>query len=103
MTNGMKQLAIEFASIEKPHLGLRRMNIDVDFGGGHLKSQEAARKAADHQQPTIRFAQGMLQGAVADGAAVEEQVLQAVVAAGDTGIADIASPMKLSFLMVDRD
>jgi hypothetical protein len=68
----MKQLAIEFATIEKPYFGLCRMDIHVDFGGRHLKSQEAARKAADHQQPTIRFAQRMLQGAVADGAAVEE-------------------------------
>jgi hypothetical protein len=71
----MKQLTVEFASIEKPHLGLGRVDIHVDFGGGHLKSQEAAGKTADHQQPTIRFAQGMLQGAVADRPAVEEQVL----------------------------
>jgi hypothetical protein len=44
----MKQLAVEFASIEKPHLGLRWMDIHVDFGGWHLKSQEAAGKSAYH-------------------------------------------------------
>lgn len=55
------------------------MNVDVGQVGRHVEPQKANRIAACKQQAAIGFAQGVLQRPIANVAAVEKQVLQAII------------------------
>ena len=55
------------------------------------RGEKRDRIAAHHEQPAIGLAQGVLQGMVADVAAVEKQVLHAVIAAALAGMGHVAA------------
>ena len=63
------KFAVEF------HLALGRMNIHVHAGGINFQKQAADRVAAFHQRGVIAFEQRVVESAIFDGAAVDEQVL----------------------------
>ena len=67
--------------IAEPHLGLGRMDVDVDIAGIDLKIERHQRVAVAGQEVGIGAAQRALQQAVAHRPAVHEQVLVSRVAA----------------------
>ena len=71
------------------------MDVHIDQLGRHLQHQEGDGKAADHQQAAIGFAQGVLQGPVADVPAVEKEILHPVVAAALAGMGHVAGQLHL--------
>ena len=87
---GAQQLAVDPARILESHLELRGMDVHVDHLRRRLDAQEGDGKAAGHQQAAIGLAEGVLQRSVADVAAIEQQVLHAVVAAAVAGMAHVA-------------
>ena len=70
-----EQLAVEPAAVLEADFLLRGMHVDVDQLGRHVEPQEANRLPAREQQAAVGLAERVLQRAVADRAAVEEQVL----------------------------
>jgi hypothetical protein len=76
--------------VAEPHLGLGRVDVDVDLGGVERHVEGRRRVAVAGQEVGIGGAQGALQQAVAHGAAVDEQVLVGGVAAVVGGQADEA-------------
>ena len=96
-----QQLAVDSPAVLEPHFQFCRMNVDVDQIRGHLQPEESDRRAAGQQQAAVGFAQRMLQRAIADVPAVQEQVLHAVVApavvrirhvSGQADLAVVAGP-----------
>ena len=90
-----QQLAVEPAGILEADFQLRGMDVHVDHFGRHLHRQKGDRLAADHQQPAIGLAQGVLQRPVADVPAVEKEILHPVVAAALAGMGRIAGERHL--------
>ncbi len=68
-------MPVETLRIAKADLGFCRMDVDVDLIGRKLQKQKGDRISARHQQPAIRLAERVLQRAVLDEAAIEEQIL----------------------------
>ncbi len=64
------------------------MHVDVDHLGRHVDPQKRDRIAPREQQPAIGLAQGVLQRAIANRAAVEKQILQAGVGPAVVGGGD---------------
>ncbi len=77
------------------------MHVDVDLVGWHDELQKSDRVAACEQQSAIGLRQGVLQGSVADVAAVEEDVLMFVAAATVIRIGHIARDADRSVLALD--
>ncbi len=63
------------AGVAEAHLGLRRMDIDVDQLGRHLEEQRHHGMAVARQEILIGAAHGALQQPVAHRAAVDEEIL----------------------------
>ena len=70
------------------HLALSGVDIDVDQAGRHFEKQAAHRVAALHEAGVIAFEHGVMEAAVVDGTAVDEQVLIFSRGAGDARSAD---------------
>jgi hypothetical protein len=58
-------------SVTKAHLGLGRMDVDIDVFRGHVDQQDGSGIPPRFGQAPIGFAQRMLNELVADGAVVE--------------------------------
>ncbi len=103
MAEGLQEPAVDAAAVGEADFQLARVDVDVDHFGGHLQPQETDRLSADHQQPAVCLAQGVLQRSVADVSTVEEQVLHPVVAAADRRVTDVPGDADLAVVAVDRD
>ena len=69
--------------IAKAHLGLGRVDVDVDQLGRQVEEQGGQRLAVVEQEVGIGRAQGLLEEPVLDRAAVDDQMLAAPVAAAE--------------------
>ena len=98
-----QQLAVEPAGVLEADFELRGMNVHVDHLGRHLHRQEGDRLAADHHQPAIGLAQGVLQRPVADVPPVEKEILHPVVAAALAGMGRVAGERHLVLDALDPD
>ncbi len=85
-----EQLAIQVLPVAETDFGFRGMYVDVDQGRGHVEVQERDRLPPDHEQTAIGFGQRMLQRAVLNPAAVEEQVLPFAGRLVFAGMRDVA-------------
>ena len=103
MSKRLQQTTVNTTAIGESHLQFRRMHIDVDHFRRHIHSQKTNRLSSDHQQPAVRFAQGMLQRTITNVPAVQKQVLHAVVAAADRRIADVTADPDLRIVAMDRN
>ncbi len=79
------------------------MDVHVDHLGRDRQTHKAHRKAAYHQQPAIGFAEGMLQGTIADKTTIEEQVLHAIIAAADCRVAGETGDANLAIIALQRN
>jgi len=68
-------LPVDLAPILETDLEFGRVNIHIDQLERHFELEKADGKTPRHQQPTVRFAEGMLERSVPDVAVVEEKVL----------------------------
>ena len=68
----------------------RRMHVDVDHVGRHIDREERDRIAAYHEQPSKGLGQRVLQGAIADVPAIEEDILHAIIAVALAGMSHAA-------------
>ena len=77
------------------------MHIDIDLVRRQIEKQKRDRVAARHQQSSVAFLQGVPQRAVANPAAIEEEILRLGVAAVAGGVGDVAEEMGGALLGVD--
>ncbi len=92
---------IESLAVAETNLALRRMNIDIDHLGRQVQKEKRDRVTPRHEQAAIGFLQGVSQAAVADPAAVDEQILQAGVAAVARRVGDEAMQPHRSLFRLD--
>ena len=93
--------AIQPVSVAKTHLRLGRMHVHIHQIRRQFEEQKRHGVAARHEQAAIGFLQGMAQAAVANPAAVEEQVLHLGVAALAGRVGDEAVQTRRACLGVD--
>ncbi len=79
------------------------MHVDINISWRHIETKKADRKATDHQEPAIGFAQSMLQSSIANATSIEKEILHAIVASGDTRICDVASQVYVAIMTIDRN
>lgn len=66
------------------------MYVDVDECGWEFEEEEADRVSADHEQSAVGFRECVLEAAVLDPAAIEEEELVAAGSAAECWFADVA-------------
>jgi hypothetical protein len=77
-------------AIAETHLRLGRVHIDIDLIGRHFQKEKSRRITAGHDQAAIGLPKGVQQAAVADPAAIEEEILHAGVAAIAGRVGEVA-------------
>ncbi len=77
--------------LPEPHLGLRRVDVDVEILGIHLEEHHRDRVAPHGEQRVIRLDDRVRDGAVLEPAAVDEQADVSPVGAVQGGCAHIAA------------
>ena len=98
-----KQLAIQMLTIAEADFRFGGMHVDIDLGGGHVEIEERDRLASDHQQPAIGFGQRVLQRAILNPAAVEEQILSFAGRFVLAGMRDVAPDADVVDFRIDPD
>ncbi len=98
-----EQLAVEPAAVLEADFLLRGMHVDVDHLGRHVEPQKADWLPTREQEAAIRLAQRVLQRAVADRPAVEEQVLHPTRGAAVHRIGDVTGERDAVRLAGDFD
>ena len=73
--------AADQADVAEPHLGLHRVDVDVERLGRDFQKQRHQGMAIGREQPLIASPYGAVEQAVAHRPAVDEQILQGRVAA----------------------
>ena len=77
------------------------MDVDVDHFRRHIQAQKAQRIATDHDQSAVGFGQCVLQGAVADVAPIQKQILHSLVGSADRWVDHVATQRNIALCAVD--
>ena len=98
-----KKGGVNAVRFQETDFHLRRMDVDIDLRGVHFDFEEGDRIAPDHQHAAVRLYQRVLKRFIANETAVQEEVLAAVIAPRQVGMADVAGNADTFPLGFDRD
>src|SRR5438093_5052963 len=85
---------VDRLAVAEADFRLGGMDIDIDLVGWQLDEQERHGVPSRHEQTAVSFLEGMAEAAIANPAAVDEQVLQLGVAAFTGRVRHIAAKLR---------
>jgi hypothetical protein len=99
--DGGKDELVQPVAVAKSRFGFRRVDIHVHLVRRQFEKQEGHRVPACHQQSTVCFLECVSQAAVADPAAIDEEVLHPGMSALTRRIGDVAGQSYRSLLRLN--
>ena len=96
VADGLGDEAADGAFLAELHLAFGGMDVHVHGGGVDVEEEAADGEAAFHEGGVVAFEEGMVEAAVLDGAAIDEEVLLVAGRAGNAGCADEAPQVEVA-------